>query len=485
VIPDTLRTVLNVPGVDGRAIVPPTAAGRTLGALHALDTAIRNAEARVVLSMPRLDLDRSLREPSSVMLEAAAALGRPDATTGAPGAPIPDTVALRRDAFAPGRQAALEFRRRFPLGETAWHDGVASGALGIPPRWRGVDALDLDRVAALRGAGDAGALDGVLGGGAAAAAVPGLSPEWPISPSALQTLLQCPHLFLLGTLLGFDEPTSAPSRREIEQPSYGALFHLVAEEFYRTHGAAFCARAGTLEVWRERANEVVERVFDRFLEQYPLVGGAVVGQQRERLRADVGDLLRYDWEARPPARFVGVERSFGRPVPLELRLDGRALFVRGQIDRLDIAGPATLVRDFKTGRAHPRLGKEAGPDPVLDIQLAVYGLATQRLAGEWHVPARVGAAYAYINRGADERDWRSDFHQTLEPAARAWLGVAADLLEGRAFPRTPNAEDCRYCRFRPVCGDGIHERAARLLENGDPVLRRFGALKNPAPEGAA
>jgi hypothetical protein len=95
---------------------------------------IRNTAARIVLSVPRLDVERSMREPASVLLEAAAALARPDAATGQPGAPIPDAVALRRDAFAPGRQAALDFRRLFPLGETAWQDAVALGALGLPPR---------------------------------------------------------------------------------------------------------------------------------------------------------------------------------------------------------------------------------------------------------------------------------------------------------------------------------------------------------------
>jgi RecB family exonuclease len=483
VLPDSLRARIRAPGIEGGSTTPITAADRALDALHALDTVIRNTEARIVLSAPRLDVARSLREPASVLLEAAAALGRPNAATGQPGAPIPDSLALRRDAFAPGRRAAGDFRRRFPLGETAWQDAVALGALGPPSRWYGVTSLDLNRMAALRETEAAGALDGILGSAAADVVVPGLTPARPISPSALQVLLQCPHLFLLGNILGFDEPAAAPPQREIGQPAYGGLFHLVAEEFYRTHGTAFCARESSLDAWHRRADEVMERVFDRFLEQYPLVGGAVVGQQRERLRLDVHELIDYDWNARRATRFVAVERSFGRPAPLELSVDGRTLFVRGQIDRIDVDGTRTLVRDLKTGRAHPRLGKEAGPSPTLDIQLAVYALVTAQLASDWRVPRQVGAAYAYINRGANERAWRDDFHGTLEPAARQWLAVAADLLEARAFPRTTDANDCRYCRFRPVCGENVHERAGRVLAGDVGVLARFSALKQPAADG--
>ena len=219
VIPDALRAHLGVPGVDGVLIAPPTAADRTLEMLHSLDSVVRNAKEHVVLSAPRLDLERSLREPSSVMLEAAAALGRPNVSTGESVGPIPDTLALRRDAFGPARQAALEFRRATPIGERAWQVGVALGPLGLPSRWRHVEALDLDRVSALREADEGGALDGLLGATAAGTAVPGLTPERPISPSGLQTLLQCPHLFLLGTIMGLEEPASAPARREIQQPA--------------------------------------------------------------------------------------------------------------------------------------------------------------------------------------------------------------------------------------------------------------------------
>ena len=440
------------PAIDGQPIGPRVAADRSLDALHTLDAVIRNCSARVALSVPRLDLERSMREPSSVILEAAAALGRPDSGTGERRAVIPDAAALERDAFRPARAAAIEFRRHAPIAESSWQDAVAAGIVGAPPHWGGARSCDLDRLAALRGAVATGAPAGILGSDALLAAVPGLTPELPISPTGLRDLLQCPHLFLLGHLLHLDEPAAAPAQREIGQPAYGALVHLIAQEFYQVHGPAFCQRDDTLDVWRNRADVVVEHVFAQFLGQYPLAGAAVRDKERERVRRDIHDLLAYDWEM-AGKRFVAVERTFGRPEPVELTLGGRSLYVRGQIDRIDVDGTHTIVRDLKTGRAHPRLGKEAAPDPVLDVQLAVYALATQRLAVTWKLPTRIGAAYAFVNRGTEEREWRRDFEQTLRPTAEQWLGLAADLLAARAFPRTPNPDDCTFCRFTPVCGD--------------------------------
>jgi RecB family exonuclease len=470
VLPDAMRAAL------GPAL--PTAADLALAQIHALDVVVGDAGRRVALSASRVDLERSLREPSSALLEAAAALGRPNAVTGEPGRAVPDATALERDAFAPARTAARRQRRRAPLAQAAWQDAVAARAVGPPPRWQGAASLDLARIAALLGGEAAGPMDGLLGPDAREIGVPGLSPERPISPSRLETLLGCPHRFLLQTLLGFDEPAAAPSLREVGQPAYGGLFHLAAERFYREHGAALVAREGTRAAWVARAAVVADQVFDTFLDEYPLVGEAVRDHERGRLRRDLQELVRYDWAQGGARRFVAVEQGFGHPEPVRIEAGGRPLFLRGRIDRIDVQGAVTLVRDLKTGKAHRRAGKEREPDHGLDVQLAVYGLVARAQAAAWGVPAAIGAAYAYFGRGqAAERDWRSDFAAALEPAARGWLATAAALLAERAFPRTPDPGDCEWCPFQPVCGDDVYPRAGRLLAGATDGLAAFGLLK--------
>jgi hypothetical protein len=353
-----------------------------------------------------------------------------------------------------------------PLAETAWQDAVAAGALGVPGRWTEGRAHDLARIAALSD-------DGVLGASVADIALPGL-PDWPISPSVLKDLLQCPYLFLLGRLLRFEEPACAPSLREIGQPAYGSLFHLVAEEVFRAHGSRLCAREGTLAGWLAVADPIIDRLFDDFLEQYPLVGAAVRGAQRQRLRDDVHDLLRHIWGI-GRQRFVAAERVFGEPAPIPLSVGERTIFLRGKIDQVVADDGLTIVRDLKTGRIHPRVGEDAEPDPVRDVQVGVYGLVAQELAREWGTPLRVEVAY--VGSGGQQRSFADDFATVLAPAARDWLAIASDLLAERSFPRTAARKDCGYCRFRPVCGEDAHERASAILADGGATLRRFLALK--------
>jgi hypothetical protein len=469
VLPDALRAALPAPVA--------TAADDALAALHALDIVVRDAEHVVALSAPRLDVDRTQREPSAVILESAAALARPNAATGEHERDIPDSTALRRDAFLPAHRAALEFRRSTPLAESAWQEAVAAGALHAPRRWRGSSSLDLDRVRVLRETAGPTELDGYIGDVAVHVAMAGSTPERPISPSALATLLTCPHLYLLERVLYLQEPAEAPAQREIAPLEYGTLVHRVAERFYRVHGERFLSRMGPLDPWLAEADRVVENVFAAFLEEYPLVGAAVQGRERERLRDDVHRFLRHEWGS-GARKFVGVERAFGYPqgVPLPLPF-GRLLHVRGHIDRIDVEEGHILVRDLKTGRPHPRTGHDADPDPAIDVQLAVYGLVARKLAAQWRVPERVGAAYTYVSRGLDERSFRHDFHQTLEPAAQEWLVVAADLLGSRLFPRTPDKGDCAWCAFRPVCGEGAQARAKTLLAGAGGAPARFAKLK--------
>ncbi|MFQ5665432.1 MAG: PD-(D/E)XK nuclease family protein [Candidatus Binatia bacterium] len=457
-----------------------SSADRTLAQLHALDQLVRDVDGSVVLSAPRFSVERTERETSSIFIEAAAALGRPDRRTKKAESVIPNANALRRDAFEPARAEMARFRIETPLSAAAWQDCVAARRREVPAAWRGAPALDLERIRALTSSEVATPLDGAIGADVATPAMPGLTPETPISASRLRRLLECPHHFVFEDVLRWQEPAAPPSLREIDPLPYGGLLHRVAEDFFRAHGAEFGQRQGTLPQWLERADAFVERAFHEFCAAYPLIGEAVRGQQRQRLRRDFRTFLEYDWNQGQPRTFVAVERPFGRPDPVRLSIGDVALYLRGFIDRIDIEGEKTLVRDLKSGRAHPRQGKESDPDPVRDVQIAVYGTVVRQLAAEWNLPATVAAAYAYTDWREDpEREFREDF-STIEAAAQRWLGTAGHLLAGRLFPRTPNADDCRFCPFRPVCGPRAYERAARLLEGAPATLADFRSLKEQA-----
>ena len=460
---------------------------RILSDLHAFGRVVRGTTDELVLSVPRRTLDGTEHEPSFLLLEVAAALGRPDGVRGS--VPLPGGPALRRTYFEPARAKSRDWIRASPLTSSALLSRAAATG-ELPTSWRANPALDLERMRALTLAGSSktgwGAPDGILGDVFPEPALPGLGAEHPISASTLKTFLECPHRFLYEKLLGWRDPAARPSGAAVIDPmTYGSLFHEVVEHFYRAHGAAFGKHEGTLESWIDRALRIADERYAALLEAYPLGSPAVRAQEQRRLHRDVLSSLDRDWKG-GPRRYVDVERSFGYDHqgdgdgdaegdgPLKLRIGRRNLHVHGYIDRLDVERGTTLIRDVKTGKPRPRRGAEAAATPSLDVQLGVYALVAQALAVKWKVPARVAVAYDYVGRS--ERAFRDDI-DALTDATREWLGTAMELMAEHQFPRTPDPDDCQFCRFNPICQAEGPARSEQMLKDATGALARFRALK--------
>jgi hypothetical protein len=446
VLPDEVRRTLGalVPTVESRALEP----------LHALHRVIARTSERLVLSAPRMGADGSYREPSMVFMEALAALGRA-------GTAIPDARTVRLHGFAHGRKALWDVRAAWPVTEGARLDRVARERV-VPAAWQKPEsaALDLDRLlpAPRADSAEPGPMDGWFPKDGPFPTLPGLTAERPTSASALGTLLSCPHKFLYERVLGWRAPPEPLDEGSLDALAYGTLFHAAAEDFYRAHGAAFCEKPQPLRQWDAELARIASARFDAFLEGHPLVGKDVQDAQRARLLRDLRALLELD--AAEKKEFVAVEQPFG---PVALSFGKESLHVEGTIDRLDTIGRTTLVRDLKTGKVKTRRGKGKAFMPGYDIQLGVYARAVQAMAKAWKVPAHVVGAFVYpADPGGEERSFREDA-DALEEKMDQWGATAARLLRLRVFPRSPNASDCTYCDFQPVCGPTAQSRAFDLL----------------------
>ena len=457
VLPDRLR--------EEAGPLVPLSGDRVSAQLHAFDGALRAARSRIALSVPHSDMERSDRETSSLLIEVGAALGRPDPETKQV---IPDLQSLGRTSFGKAREEANAFRAEHPVTQVQWLDHAARTS-EIEPAWAMEPHVALASILALGSREGLGPADGILGDEGPFPAFPGLSPDHPISASALEALLGCPLRFLYQRILGWDDPAGAATVRELDPLSYGSLFHEVAETFYRAHGKAFVSHEGTLPGWKKKARAMAKEAFDGLRVGRPLVGKGVEEKERARLSRDVDSFLDYDWK-RPLSRFVGVELSFRG---LDLDAGEGKLHVHGYIDRVDVEGDHTVVRDLKSGRDHPRTGKEEGPTPTRDVQLGLYGLVAEKRAAEWGVPRKLQAAYVYP-RNAAERAFRTD-HALLEVATKRWLGVSHDLLAEGSFPPTPSSDDCKFCPVAVFCdGSG---RAAASVDEAEGAVAAFFEMK--------
>ena len=470
--PGTLREDAILP-IDLRRRLPAFAMTSdddyATGRLHAFDQVARGATRCVALTAPKTDLDGSEREPASIFVEVAAALGRPNALTGALARVVPTIADLERDAFRVSRTAASTRRIAMPLTTGCWLHAVASERLELPSSW-----LRAEIVNPLAIIGRSGEMDGLLGSATLAVDVWGTSATHPLSASTLRTLLACPQRFLLERMLRF-RPRSAPlSGHRVDAAAYGGLLHQVVEAFARAHGAAFGARERELGYWIEDIDARAREAFESFLTAYPLIGDGVVETERRRLRRDARTFVEHDWADGQPRTFVDVEREFACTLPTV----AGPMFVKGRIDRVDSEGALVLVRDFKTGKARPREREMVDPDVDVDLQLAVYAAVTRHLAAEWKIPSDVAAAYVYVDRLAlqRERGFRADRH-ALHEAGQRWFDLAMALVREQSYVKTTDPNDCRWCPFSAVCGDETLQTAA-LLDGAVGALGTFRDLKS-------
>jgi ATP-dependent helicase/nuclease subunit B len=128
--------------------------------------------------------------------------------------------------------------------------------------------------------------------------------------------------------------------------------------------------------------------------------------------------------------------------------DGRALRIRGRVDRVDrLPGGGLRVVDYKTGKStyHQKSPKKPPFDGGRQLQPAIYAAALQQLLGE-----RV-ARFEY--RFPTERG-ESEIVAYEEQEMRAAVQIVRDLLEqaeSGAFLPTTDGRDCGICDCRPIC----------------------------------
>jgi hypothetical protein len=179
-----------------------------------------------------------------------------------------------------------------------------------------------------------------------------------------------------------------------------------------------------------------------------------------------------DWEVRLKA-FAAAQRAG----PLT---DGRVLLMKGSADRVDRAGSAIAVVDYKTGSTRAFAGLGA-TDPTLcgaKLQLPVYGLAARLALGA--PDADVTTEYWFLHKDAGGRvelPLTSDVEDAFVDAVTVIVGGIA----GGLFPHRPPDDDgwgshipCCYCDPDGL-GAGDHRDRWNRKRN-DPRMAGYVAM---------
>ncbi len=316
-----------------------------------------------VLSWPAATAERAASYPSRWLIEAANTLHQ---GAGSDERLTYETITRDRDGkswltFVASREAGLRHLAGSDVKPADASDYNLSHVIGLPPEHverHPAIAQDSRMVGAIHASvarsGDRlSQWDGLVGPESPQLENAGAA-ESPISPSALETLANCPYRYFLRRVLGISAPAE-DDEAEISNMDRGLLVHEILERFVKDEGA-------TEEELLAIAEEEFEKIEVRGAAGYHLLWEIERDKIREALRQFLA--VERAWLSGTPER-SDAEVDFGGDagtgeVSIELEGFGEIHF-RGKIDRLDMLDDevrcATSRQESRTPTARKKMGK--------------------------------------------------------------------------------------------------------------------------------
>jgi len=319
----------------------------------------------------------------------------------------------------------------------------------------------------------------------AAAALDPTADRGPVmSSSRLERLGICGLAFFFQCGLGVRRPDefAMDASRWLEPPVAGSLLHSVFEQFFR-------ARVERNEAPRLAAHwPELEATLDAAIQQhrflYPPPNEAVFQSQCRALRQSAWIMLAEEEEycRQTSSRPVYLEACLGlapgagtpldcrEPVPVNLG-EGLTLRSCGKVDRIDqLGGKEYAIWDYKTGSAW----RYRPGDPFHEgrvVQPALYLAMVERRLKEVVPGARV-RQFGFFFPSDRERGQRIQWSAEQLADGRRILASLVGTIRRGAFLPTTDADDCKFCPYRPICGDveAVARASQAKLAAGDRLL---------------
>jgi ATP-dependent helicase/nuclease subunit B len=312
------------------------------------------------------------------------------------------------------------------LSWQAWHDDEPNPASPLVLRLQALHQAAWGSSLPEQASGEPPALASALPDACAqpAPAVPPAQLPRRYSPTAYQTLLDCPYRFFVRSVLGIRELDEADEA--LDKSDYGNTLHRILQVFHDSdpapeHGAALARLqtisaaefaplpAYTAAAWRSRWEAIQPAYIDAWLDW--------VGQ---------------GW------RYQSGETDFA----VSYAAEGLGeVTLHGRVDRVDAKGEARMVIDYKTGAA-AGLRKKLR-DPAEAVQLPFYA---------WLADA--AAAFLPINEtpvAALALDGETD----VDAICRRLPQLLEAIAGGAGLPASGIDAVCRHCEARGLCRKGM------------------------------
>ncbi|MDR2232555.1 MAG: PD-(D/E)XK nuclease family protein, partial [Tannerella sp.] len=287
-----------------------------------------------------------------------------------------------------------------------------------------------------------------------------------LSASTINMYLDCPLKFYFAVIEGLKDEEDEVSER-VENNVFGSIFHRVMEWLYQP----FCGAMVTADLLKLRAKEqtLTEAIRLAFAELFfhskevrPLSGQHYL--TGEMIRKYVLKLLEKDSEL-TPFRYIRSEMKIQHPFLLS---NGKAIRLKGFIDRVDEVDGRIRLIDYKTGSRKAMDFKEM--ENLFDMHddkrqpaiMQTFMYACMYSLQDASKPVQPALYYArdFFSNSFDPTIYKGkekasvhDFAEIREEFETHLRGCLDRIFDPDVpFTQTANLKTCSYCSFAGVCG---------------------------------
>jgi ATP-dependent helicase/DNAse subunit B len=256
-----------------------------------------------------------------------------------------------------------------------------------------------------------------------------------VTPSGLESYLQCPFQYFAGRTLRLRSAPVRPDER-LDFSLQGEIVHAVLAEW--------CVQP-----------QPMAPLFQRIFEEQCAEKQVPAGYHTERLRnAMLQDLERFVSDrAWPRERFRSrSESKFELTLPSATGQEADSATISGRVDRID-TGPdgRAYILDYKYSIAERVKQRKNGEG----LQAPLYVMAAEKAFGVQ--PA--GMFFIGLKGEVTYAGWSEEGLLEADPMPARWIEetaarlhqMLAEMRQGRVAPAPANPESCRFCDARDVC----------------------------------
>jgi CRISPR/Cas system-associated exonuclease Cas4 (RecB family) len=292
-----------------------------------------------------------------------------------------------------------------------------------------------------------------------------------LSPSAINTYMDCSLKFYLRYLAGIGEPDEV--QEDIDPAGFGTVVHESIRLLYTRmagsdHGIISQAALNRM-LKSDQPEEVLRQTFsDHHFKGRK--GGSIDGRNIIIFRVMLKYLQKIistDADI-APFQLVSAERSYKRKIHISLENNQLDIHLGGKIDRIDRVGDLLRVIDYKTGEARqgfPHLEalfdtSQRNRNSAAFQTLFYAWLVEPEHPGEQILPGLYIMKALYgehfdpaLTMGRNQDRKRVDnFSELKEPYISLLKQVLLHLFDPSVpFVQTDNEAKCRYCDFAKIC----------------------------------